>query len=73
MLNYTERNPLPPVCEGCEEEDCYNCDYALDRMELSPIDELRLMKKLKERAIERLQRQIAEIDKKLAEFDSGES
>ena len=45
--------------------DCGSCDYALDRFYLSREDELRLRKKGLQKAIERLQRQIAEIDKEL--------
>ena len=45
--------------------DCSSCDYALDRFYLSREDELRLRKKGLQKAIERLQRQIAEIDKEL--------
>ena len=45
--------------------DCSSCDYALDRFYLSREDELRVKKKGLQKAIERLQRQIAEIDKEL--------
>ena len=45
--------------------DCSSCDYALDRYYLSREDELRVRKKGLQKAIERLQRQIAEIDKEL--------
>ena len=45
--------------------DCGSCDYALDRFYLSREDELRLRKKGLQKAIERLQRQIAEIDREL--------
>ena len=45
--------------------DCGSCDYALDRFYLSREDELRVKKKGLQKAIERLQRQIAEIDKEL--------
>ena len=45
--------------------DCGSCDYALDRFFLSREDELRVKKKGLQKAIERLQRQIAEIDKEL--------
>ena len=45
--------------------DCGSCDYALDRYYLSREDELRVRKKGLQKAIERLQRQIAEIDKEL--------
>jgi len=41
MLEYYEVNPLPEVCIRCmandnEDEDCYNCDNALDRWHLTP-------------------------------------
>ena len=45
--------------------DCGSCDYALDRFYLSREDELRVKKKGLQKAIERLQRKIAEIDKEL--------
>ena len=45
--------------------DCGSCDYTLDRYYLSREDELRVRKKGLQKAIERLQRQIAEIDKEL--------
>ena len=45
--------------------DCGSCDYALDRYYLSREDELRIRKKALQKAIDRLQRQIAEIDKEL--------
>ena len=45
--------------------DCGSCDYALDRYYLSREDELRVRKKGLQKAIERLQRQISEIDKEL--------
>ena len=45
--------------------DCGSYDYALDRFYLSREDELRVKKKGLQKAIERLQRQIAEIDKEL--------
>lgn len=66
MIDYIETSPLPQVCVDCEEEDCYNCDNALERWRLSEKDELLLQKKLKLQAIKRLEYQIEEIDKKLA-------
>lgn len=68
-MEYHEVSPLPAVCEACQEEDCYNCDYALDRWKLAPADELRLRKKLKQQAITRLEREIAEIDRQIAELE----
>ena len=40
MLEYYEVNPLPQVCVECmkaaaPEEDCYNCDNALERWKLT--------------------------------------
>ncbi len=64
-MNYKEASPLPAACRGCKEADCYNCDTAGLRWVADPVDELRARKKLKQRAIERLQREIAEIDRRL--------
>lgn len=66
-MEYHEVSPLPAVCKDCQEEDCYNCDN--DRWKLSPADELRLRKKLKQKAIEQMEREIAEIDRQLAELE----
>lgn len=52
-MEYTEVTPLPPVCQNCQEGDCYNCDYAGQRWQLSQEDELRIRKKGLLRAIER--------------------
>ncbi len=46
--------------------DCSSCDYGAERFYYSREDELRIRKKGLQKAIERLQRQIAEIDKELA-------
>lgn len=27
-MEWIEANPLPAECQSCQEEDCYNCDYA---------------------------------------------
>lgn len=64
-MEYIEVTPLPPVCQSCKEEDCYNCDYAGRRWQQSQEDELRIRKKGLLRAIERMQRQVEGIDKKL--------
>jgi len=47
MLEYYEVSPLPEVCIRCmsnddENEDCYNCDYALERWHLTPESEKHL-------------------------------
>lgn len=56
---------LPEVCRACQEEDCYNCDYAGERWRLSKENELRLRRKGLMRAIARMQRQVQEIDRQL--------
>lgn len=48
--------------------DCGSCDYALDRFYLSREDELRIKKKGLQKAIERMQRQITEIDLELKQL-----
>ena len=48
--------------------DCGSCDYALDRYYLSREDELKVRKKGLQKAIERLQRQIKEIDLELEQL-----
>lgn len=34
MLEYREVSPLPEDCLNCQEQECYNCDFALYRWEL---------------------------------------
>lgn len=51
--------------------DCGVCDHALERWHLSQADELRLKKKGLEKAIERYQRQIAEIERQLEGMTNG--
>ena len=48
--------------------DCGSCDYALDRFYLSRADELRIKKKGLQKSIERMQRQITEIDLELEQL-----
>ena len=38
-MDWIEADPLPEVCQNCQEEECYNCDYAGARWYLSPEDE----------------------------------
>lgn len=45
--------------------DCGSCDYGAERFYYSREDELRIRKKGLQKAIERLQRQIADIDEEL--------
>lgn len=62
---YTETPALPAKCRECN-EDCYNCDYAGGRWLLTQRKSLELKKVLKLKAISRLQREVAEIDRQLA-------
>ena len=67
-MEWLERNPIPSECQECQEEDCYNCDNTGKRWYLSEEDELRVRRKSLVKAVERLQRQIADIDERLAEI-----
>ena len=71
-MEWLEANPLPTECQNCEEEDCYNCDHAGMRWYLSAVDELRVRRKGLVKAVERLQRQIDDIDEKLAQLEEVE-
>lgn len=44
MLNYIEKNPLPEICQSCNELDCYNCEHAGERLILPERD--KIMKQL---------------------------
>ncbi len=54
MLEYYEVSPLPEVCIQCmtngDEEDCYNCDFALERWHMTPESELRLKSLIEKKA-----------------------
>lgn len=71
MLEYIEANPLSPVYQDCQEEDCYNCDHAGERWTLSQADELRIKRKGLLKAIERLKRQVKAIDAELEGLENG--
>jgi len=70
-MEWIEANPLPPECVECQEEDCYNCDYAGKRWTLSRADELRIKRKMAVKAIERFQRQLKAIDAELEVLENG--
>lgn len=70
-LKYTENASLPAQCQSCEEKDCWECDYAGIRWGLSERDRLIYARKLKEQAIARFQRQIAEIDRQLEKLEKS--
>ena len=70
-MEWIEANPLPAVCQNCQEEECYNSDYAGARWTLSKADELRVRRKGLLKAIERLQRQVKAIDAELEVLENG--
>ena len=67
-MEWIEADLLPKACMDCQEEDCYNCDTAGERWQLSRDDELRLRRKQLVKAIERLQHKIDAIDTELLPF-----
>ena len=67
-MEWIEANPIPKACMDCQEEDCYNCDTAGERWQLSHEDELKVCRKQMVRAIDRLQRRIYSIDIELLPF-----
>ena len=75
-MDFNEANTLAEVCEKCEDRRecvskgepewcCDECDNALLRWPNPRVQELRALRTLKEKAIDRFQRQIREIDKEL--------
>ena len=70
-MEWIEADPLPAVCQNCQEEECYNCDYTGERWTLSQADELRVRRKGLLKAIERLQRQVKAIDAELEVLENG--
>lgn len=61
-MEWVEKQPLPECCKKCRAEDCYNCDWAGHRWFLPDRDMLVTRRKMLMRAIERLQKQLEEID-----------
>ena len=64
-MEWVEADPIPKACMDCLEEDCYNCDSAGERWQLSREDELRVRRRQLVKAMERLQRKIDVIDMEL--------
>lgn len=63
MSYLTEKKQLPQKCQECNEiSDCGSCDYTLERFELSGYDNLLVKKKLLTKQIERLQKQLIEVE-----------
>ena len=70
-MKWIETDLIPEQCQGCE-EDCYNCDYAGERWVLSQEDELRIKRKGLVKALERIKKQIHDIDKMLSLYRGEE-
>lgn len=64
-MEWKEVHPLPNACMRCKKEDCYNCEYAGHRWQLSHVEELQLRRKMLVKAIERLERQVVAVDEEL--------
>ena len=71
-MEWIEVGPMPTVCQDCQEEDCYNCDTAGERWQLSRNDELKLRRKQLVKAINRLQHEIDAIDMELLPFSDAQ-
>ena len=65
---WQEADTIPKECRNCK-KDCYSCDIAGKRWSLSQRDSLLIKRKMMVRAVERLQRKIAEIDKELKKLE----
>ena len=72
MMDWIKADPLPAACLNWQKEDCYNCETAGERWQLSREDELRVRRKQLVKAIERLQRKIDAIDMELLPFTDGQ-
>ena len=64
-MDWIEVHPLPEACLDCKEEDCYNCDTAGQRWVLSAESELLLKRTAVRNSIDRLSRELAEIEQAL--------
>lgn len=71
-MEWVEADPIPKACMDCQEEDCYNCDTAGERWQLSRNDELKLRRKQLVKAINRLQCEIDAIDMELLPFSAAQ-
>ncbi len=64
-MEWIESDPLPEACQDCQGEACYNCDHAGACWYLTEVDRLKLCRKGLLRAVEGLQKQIAELDQQI--------
>lgn len=59
---YTEKKDIPDFCLICDEEECYNCDNALDRWEISEEDLIKREIRFKITHIKLLKRQLRQAE-----------
>ena len=71
-MEWVDADPIPKACMDCQEEDCYNCDTAGERWQLSRNHELKLRRKQLVKAINRLQHEIDAIDMELLPFSDAQ-
>jgi hypothetical protein len=72
MSKWIEKEKTPGFCLLCDEEECYNCDNALDRWEISEEDYIKNTIRFKITHIKFLKRQLeaAEVENKKGIKDS---
>ena len=56
-MEWIEANPLPERCGDCD-EDCWECDFALDRWIILDEDRGKIQKMMLQRAVSRLCRKL---------------
>ena len=52
-MEYIENSVAPAACIECDAKDCYECDHAGERWQLTELSKLLLKRKAKENAIKR--------------------
>ncbi len=64
-MEWIEAEPLPEICADCQWDECYNCDHAGERWQLSEVDNLMVTRTLLIKQIGRLQQKVNAIEKLL--------
>ena len=64
-MEYIENSVAPAACIECDAKDCYECDHAGERWQLTELSKLLLKRKAKENAIKRLQQEIMQLDREI--------
>lgn len=67
-MNWIQTEPLPEHCLRCKEAECYNCDVAAQRWELTQQAALRIRRDGICRKIEDLLVELSEVEKALERF-----